>query len=411
MSRLLPQGPLRVLAIAQLANSVGDGAFYACSALFFTRVAGLSPTQVGLALTLGWATAMVAGVPLGALADRWGPRRTAVVLSVAVAGTLSAVLFVRSFPLVVLVVCGYACCQAGLGSARQTLLAALVPPAERTAARAHLQSTLNVGLALGAGLGALVLWSGTYTAYVAAFSLDAASFLLAAFVLRKLPPTPPPPPVTSTPEPRLGVLRDRPYAVVTLLNAIMCLNMPLLSLGLPMWVAQRTDAPAPVSAMLLALNMLGVVAFQVRMARQVTGLRTATRATGRAGWLMLAACAVYALSGFDLGAGVAVAVLVVAAVIQVFGEMLHGAGSWEIGFALAPPDRQGQYQGFFGMGPQIARMLGPVLLTALLIGGGAVGWLVLGGLFLLAGLAFAPAVRSAQRRLSGRAESVGVLGE
>ncbi len=47
-----PQG--RVLALAQLANSVGDGAFYACSALFFIRVVGLSPAQVGIALTVGW---------------------------------------------------------------------------------------------------------------------------------------------------------------------------------------------------------------------------------------------------------------------------------------------------------------------------------------------------------------------
>ncbi|WP_086828907.1 MFS transporter [Allokutzneria sp. NRRL B-24872] len=397
MSRVLPQGPLRVLAIAQLANSVGDGAFYACSALFFIHVAGLSATQVGLALTIGWATAMAAGTPLGALADRWGPRRTAIWLSVAVALTLGAVLFVRSFLLVLLVICGYACCQAGLGAARQALLAVLVPPAERTAARAHLQSTLNVGLALGAGLGALALWSGTYTAYLAVFGLDAVSFLLAALVLRKLPPTPPIPRTTVS---KAGVLRDRPYVAVTLLNAIMCLNMPLLSLGLPMWVAQRTDAPAPVAAMLLMLNMLGVVLFQVRVARRVTSLGSATRATGRAGWLMLAACGAYALSGMDGGAWVAVGLLVLAALIQVFGEMEHGAGSWEIGFALAPPERQGQYQGFFGMGPQIARMMGPLLLTTLLIEWGTVGWLVLGGLFLVAGLAFGPVVRRAEARLS-----------
>jgi hypothetical protein len=37
----------RVLAAAQLANSVGDGGYYVCSALYFTRVVGLSPAQVG----------------------------------------------------------------------------------------------------------------------------------------------------------------------------------------------------------------------------------------------------------------------------------------------------------------------------------------------------------------------------
>ena len=46
----------------------------------------------------------------------------------------------------------------------------------------------------------------------------------------------------------MAVLRDRPYAVLTLLNAVMYLNMPLLSLGLPLWIAQRTDAPPAMAA-------------------------------------------------------------------------------------------------------------------------------------------------------------------
>ncbi|MBP2333932.1 MFS family permease [Saccharothrix coeruleofusca] len=393
MAGLVPRtGPLRVLVAAQLVNSVGDGAFYTCSALFFTRLVGLSATRVGLALTVGWATAMVVGVPLGRLADRFGPRRTAVALAAVTAAALGALLVVRSFPLVVLVVCGYACAQAGLASARQALLAGLVAPAERTGARARLQSALNAGLAVGAGLGALALHFDTAQAYLAVFVADAVGFLAAALLLRRLPEAPAP-----AAGPRPTVLRDRPYVLITLLNAVMCLNMPLLSIGLPLWVVSRTDAPAPVAALLLVLNTLAVVVFQVRVAGQVTDLRTATRATGRAGWLMLLACAAYALSGGGLGAVAAVVVLVTAAAVQVFGEMLQAAGAWEIGFGLAPPDRQGQYQGFFGTGPQLARTVGPVLLTALLVGWGTPGWLVLGGLFLVAGVAFGPVVREAER--------------
>jgi MFS family permease len=177
----------------------------------------------------------------------------------------------------------------------------------------------------------------------------------------------------------------------------MCLNMPLLSLGLPLWIARRTDAPAAMSAILLIVNMLVVVVFQVRVARRVTDRLEAVRAAGRAGWLMLAACAVYALSGGHLGAGAAVAVLLAAAAIQVFGEMTQGAAAWELGFGLATADRQGQYQGLFGMAPQGARMLGPLLLTTLLIGWGTAGWLALGALVLAAGLAVRPAVRWAER--------------
>jgi hypothetical protein len=142
--------------------------------------------------------------------------------------------------------------------------------------------------------------------------------------------------------------------------------------------------------------MLAVTALQVRVARWVTNLRTATRTAARAGIVLAAACVVYGLSGGSLGAWVAVAVLLGGAAVQVLGEMMHGAAAWEAGFGLAPAGRQGQYQGFFGMAPQIARMSGPVVVTTLLIGWGTPGWLVLGGLFLVAGLLFGPVVRWAE---------------
>ncbi|RBQ14352.1 MFS transporter [Spongiactinospora rosea] len=397
MNRILPPaGPPRVLALAQLVNSLGDGAYYATSALFFTRIVGLSPTQVGLGLTLAWGAGMLAGVPMGHLADRWGPRRTALLLALLTAAALSAFLVVRSFPAFLVAACAYACCQAGLTSARQALLAGLVDPAERTAMRARLQSTLNAGLAVGAGLGGLALSVDTEAAYLAVFVADAVCFLAATLVLRGLPEVPPAPPVAAG-EPRLAVLRDRPYALITLLNAVMYLNMPLLSLGLPLWIVHRTEAPAWLAAALLMVYMISVVLFQVRLARPVTGPSTAATAIRRAGLLMFAACAVYALSGAPIGTTAAIAVLLVAAVIQVFGEMMQGAGGWELSFALAPDGRHGQYQGFYGMAPQIARMLGPLLLTTMLLGWGTAGWLTLGVAFLLSGLAITPVVRATAR--------------
>ncbi|CAG6393675.1 MFS transporter [Streptomyces cocklensis] len=387
MPKILPRpGPPRVLAQAQLANSIGDGAFYATSALFFTQIVGLSATRVGVALTVGWCTGMLAGVPLGALADRWGPRRTARVLAIYTSATLLAFLVIRSFPLFVLMFCLYACCQGGLTSARQTLLAGLVDADERTRVRAQLQSTLNGGLALGAGVGGVALSVDTESAYLTVFAVDALMFLTAALVLGRLPEVPPAA-APAAGEPRLTVLRDRPYTLLTFLNAILYLNMPLLSLGLPLWIAERTDAPKPMAAAVLVVNMLSVVAFQVRVARQVTSLPTASRTTAKAGLLLFAACLVYAVTGTSLGAFWAVCVLLAGAFVQVFGEMMQGAGAWEIGFGLAPDGKQGQYQGFFGMAPQIARMLGPTVMTTLLIGWGSGGWLVLGGLFLGSGLA------------------------
>jgi hypothetical protein len=168
----------------------------------------------------------------------------------------------------------------------------------------------------------------------------------------------------------------------------------------PLWIAARTDAPTWVVSVLLLINTGGVLLCQVRVARRVKGLRDASGAVRRAGLTMFAACAVFALSPSWW------AFLLVAAVLQLVAELWLAAGSWEIGFGLAPDDRQGQYQAFFGTGVAVARMLGPVVLTTLVIGGGTLGWLLVGAAFVTAGTAMAPAVRWSLSREAAQPQAV-----
>ncbi|HEY3509653.1 MULTISPECIES: MFS transporter [Kribbella] len=395
-SRLLPPaGAPRDLAMAQLANSVGDGAFVVTSALFFTRVVGLSTAEVGLGLTVAWLAGFLAGVPLGSLADRCGARGTAVLLALSTATAVASFLVVRSFAGFLVAAILYACSQTGLTAARQALLAGLVQPEERTRIRAFLQSTVNAGLAVGALLGGVALRFDTTAAYLIVFGVDALSFLVAAALIRRVPPTATS--IRATGEPRLAVLRDRPYAVLALLNAVMLLFMPLISLVGPLWIVTRTNAPSWAVASLMIVNTLGVAFFQVRIAKAVRDLSTAARSVRYAGIAMLAACAVFATTAAGLGPATTAAVLVAAAALLTVGEMKLASGAWEISFGLAPADKQGQYQGFFGTGPAIARMLGPALLTTVILGWGPIGWIAVGALFLGTSCATGPAVRWAAR--------------
>lgn len=392
---LPPAGAPRDLAMAQLANSVGDGAFVVTSALFFTRVVGLSTAEVGLGLTVAWLLGFLAGVPLGNLADRRGARGVGVVLALTTATAVGSFLVVRGFAAFLIAAIVYACSQTGLTAARQALLAGLVQPAERTRIRAFLQSTVNAGLAVGALLGGIALRFDTTAAYLTVFAIDALSFLIAAALIRRVPPIAVR--VRSKGEPRLAVLHDRPYAVLALMNAIMLLFMPLISLVGPLWIVSRTNAPSWAVASLMIVNTLGVTFFQVHIAKRVKDLRTATRSVRYAGIAMLAACAVFATTAADLSPAIAALVLVVAAALLTVGEMKLASGAWEISFGLAPADKQGQYQGFFGTGPAVARMLGPALLTTVILGWGPIGWIVVGVLFLGTSCATGPAVRWAAR--------------
>jgi len=396
-------GPSRVLASAQLVNSLGDGAFYVCSALFFSRVVGLSVLQIGIGLTVGWATGLLAGVPVGRLADRLGPRPVAVATGVATAAAITAFLLVSAPLAFTLVCCLYAAAQTGSGAARQALLASVIPQAERTAVRARMQVLGNAGIGVGAALGGIALLVDTPAAYVAAFVLDALGFLAAALVLRTLPSpqrvrvaVPVSGPVSGPP--RSDVLRDGPYALVTLLQSVMLLYMPILSVVAPLWIATRTEAPGWTVAGLFVVNTAGVVLLQVRAGRGVRDVASAGRAVRRAGVLLLAACGAFAASALGASPWVAGVVLLGAAVLQVVGEVLLSAGGWQLSFDLAPDGRQGQYQGFFAMGSSVARAAGPLLLTGVVLGGGLAGWLTLGLVFLAAGLATGPVARWAERR-------------
>ncbi|MFE6868704.1 MFS transporter [Kitasatospora sp. NPDC057692] len=378
-------------------SAIGDGAYYTSSALYFTRIVGLSPARLGLGLAVAWAIGSLAGVPLGHLADRRGARGTAAALALGTAVVVASFLVVRSFLPFLAAACLYATAQSGLGAARQALVGGLVPEGERTAALARLQATLNAGLAVGAALGGVALTVGTRTAFLAAFALTATGFLATGLLLLRLPAVAPAAVAASPPRGGFEVLTDRRYAVVALVNTVLLLRMPLLSLVIPLWTAERAPQLGWLGSALFVLNTLGVTLFQVRTARAVTGLRSAARTVRQAGAVLLASCAVFALSAASVPLWATGALLVAGAVLQVVGEMKQSAGSWQIAFDLAPADRLGQYQGFFGTGVAVARTAGPLLLTTLLLDGGGPGWLLLGGLFLAAGCAMGPAVRRAER--------------
>jgi MFS family permease len=99
-----------------------------------------------------------------------------------------------------------------------------------------------------------------------------------------------------------------------------------------------------------------------------------------------------------VSAPVAVALLLVATLVHVSGELLQSAGGWAVSFGLAPEDRQGEYQGLFSTGFAATSMLAPAVLTALCVTWGWPGWLVLGAVFVTAGVGMVPLVRRAEAR-------------
>ncbi|MCW2778395.1 MAG: transporter [Frankiales bacterium] len=397
MSLLPAPGPTRVLAFATLVNTFGNGLFMAGSALFFTRSVGLSVGQVGLGLTVAGLLGLLAGVPAGHLADRRGAREVLVALHVAQAAAMAAFAVVGSFGAFVVVATVFTVLDRASSAVRQGLVAAALPAEQRVEGRAYLRAVTNLGISGGAALAGLALAADSRPAYLALVLGDAASSLVAGAVLLRLPPG-----VRRTAVETgsmVQALRDRPYVVVTAMSAVLGIHYALLEVAVPLWVVRHTSAPVAVVALLFLVNTACCVLLQVRVSRAARDVATSAVAVRRGGLLLGASCLVFAAS--TLGpAPVAVVVLVLAALVNVAGELFQAAGSWGIGFGLAPEHAQGQYQGLYATGFAAASGLGPLVVTATAVQG-VWGWALLGAVLAAAGVATVPVVAWAQRQREG----------
>jgi MFS family permease len=379
-----PAGPVRVLCLSHMSKTAAHGILMSIAVLYFTRTLSIGAEQVGLALSIGAAVGLLAGVPAGRLADTVGPRNTTVVLL----GLLG--LFVCGYPLVgdftglLLVSALVLAVESATDAAVGAVIAGLVPPAERVQANSYMRAAANLSIAVGAAAGAVGLYLDTRGAYLALLFGAGGLFIAAGLAYLRVPNVPPAGHVAG--EPIWPVLRDAPYAAASLLNTVLIMNSGILIVALPIWISQHTSAPAWLFPLIVIINASTVVLFQVRTSRGSEEVPGGARAMRRSGLLLAACCGLFAAAA-GAPAWVAVALLLAGAAVHVFGEMLHAAGAWSLAFGLAPDRAQGQYQGLFAMSTQLGLMATPVLATALLTRVGAAGWLVFALLFATAGLA------------------------
>ncbi len=382
--KVIPSDPvLRIFALATLINTFGNGLFMTVEVIYFTTVIGLSAAKVALALSIAGGVSLLFSVPAGQIADRRGPRGIAVLAYAAEGVVMSGFLLVHSFStfLILSILLGV------VGTIGQTLRMAMMSKLgdgdRRVEIRAYQRSVTNLGISLGTIFAGIALALNTKFGYQTLLLLDAGTFLIAASVFRKLPFVEP---TVKRGEPLTFVaLKDRRYLGVTALNGIMSLHFILQNVAIPLWVVRETHAPRWWISVIMLVNTIGVILFQVRVSRGSGDIRFGAKQVERAGFAIACACLLYALSS-GVNAILACVLLVLAMMVHVYGELVGSSGSWSIGFGMADEKHQGQYQGVYSLSWGVGGAIGPSFVTAMAISLGQIGWVYMGIIFATTGV-------------------------
>jgi MFS family permease len=375
-------------------NTVGNGMFMTSAILYFTRVVHLSAARAGLGLTVAGLVGVSAGLFVGDFADRRGPREVQLVLLLMSSVTMASYVLIHDFAALV-VVAAIDLLATGAGNAVRGGLVRRVGGEGASAFRARLRAVTNAGIAIGALFAAFAIQVDTRLAYELLILGNAATFLLCALVLRRLPHLEPLP--RPAKESRWSSARDLPFNAWAIANGLMTLQYEVLLIPLPLWIVSHTDAPRWSVACCLLINTLMCVFFQVRVGANVTTIGQGARAFRNAGCFFLVSCPVLGLLP-EVPGWAAVLLIVTGCVMHTTGELWHASGQFTLGYDLAPAHAQSQYQGMQGLWSSLlGNSLAPAVLTLVCIDGGQAGWFALGGFFFVLGLVTIPVTRWAER--------------
>jgi MFS family permease len=375
----------RVLVGALVIDSVGNGLFLPLSLVYFVRLTPVPLAVVGVVLSIASVIPLPVPIWAGWLADRIGPKPVVIASQLLQAAGYAAFTVVQE-PIGILV----AAATVGVGvrffwSAVFALLADFAegsgPGRSKDAWFTLANIARTVGLALGGLLTGVLVASGTAAAYRATAWCATGAFLLAALLLGL---------AVSAPHVRheavagggyAGMLRDRPFLALVLVNTVLALSSFFLALALPTVVIEQLHAPPWITSVLLAGNAVLVAVLSAPLVRRASGSRR-TRVLVVAGILWAAGCLLLAL--LPVVGAAFVVLLVLGTLCFTVAESIHAPISQALAEAVSPPASRGRYLAVFQYSFALASIVGPGFFALLFEAGHPLPWVALAVLDLVA---------------------------
>jgi MFS family permease len=371
--------------LATFIDFLGTGLFLPFSLLYFTRVVGLSLSTVGLALSLA-TIITVPMVPLsGMLVDRFGAKLVVVAAELLQAVGVLGYLLVHQVTLLVSMALLVAAGGSLFWSAHFALVADLAASEERDRWYGLAAATRNTGLGLGGLLAGILVGLNAAVGYHLVVVANGVSFLLAAGLLLLGVRGASSKPRERRPEAAYRlVLLDRPFLWLASVNVTFALCSTLLTVGVPVYIAEALHAPLWMIGVLLAWSTLLIATLQTVVVRLLEPFRR-TRELLVSGVLWGSWCVLLGLA-LVVPSGLLLPLLMVATGLYALGELMHDPTSNALVAETSPEPLRGRYLAIFQLSWSLATIVAPGLFTLLFTVHPVVPWLVMAGLILVASL-------------------------
>lgn len=367
-------------------DSFGTGLSAATAILYFVTFIGFSAKSVAAAMSAGAVLGLVSPMPVGRAADRFGLIRVYCAILLLRGAGFVVYAWVTNYPSFLALTLLLMAFETTTPPLQQALVGRIFLPDSRVRVMTVVMAARNAALGAGTLVAGLALTTKSRPLVASLLIINGVSFFILAVVVfslrrsaagterpaaRRDDKSAPPDAPTARP-----VLRNLPFLGLSGLNGLLLLHDSVLFVLLPLWMVPKLHISAGIMTLMLALNTALSVLLQMVLGRNERVTKSDGPVLLVAVAFLIAACAACSTAAYLPKAG-AIAVIAGAVVLLTIGENLHAIAGWQVSFRLSPAARRGEYLSAFNMGYGLQRVVGPLLMTGVVLVFGWLGWLVL----------------------------------
>ena len=351
-------------------NAIGGGMTLSLLLVYLHDMRGFSNTFGGLLLAYASIVSIVASTPLGALVDRFGPRKVIIPgLLAASGGAFSLSIVDTHFEAIVAMTVINAAGQA-IWPTQMVILTRLTPEKDRQKIFGFNFMLLNLGLGIGGLISSLLIREGDLQSFQLMYWVDAATFLLYLLIVLTMRGPAMQRYVKERDEPEQGSYRDllanKPLVLLGISGIILfTFGYGSITAGVPLFATQYLDLSPNWLGIIFGVNTLSIVLFQPLVMRILERYSKYTA--------LISIGVIWALSWLFVGAspflplvasGIAICM---SQLIFAFGEMVQAPTIPTLANELSPEHIRGRTNAWMSLQWSVSGVLGPAM-TGIMFG-------------------------------------------